>query len=196
MLNRVYAPFFLVALAGCGGNATAPATSPGEVPLSEPITAPKSLEITSTDFTDGGALANAFVFNGFGCFGENKVPALSWKGAPAGTKSFAIVVHDPDAPTGVGFFHWIAFDIPANVTSLATNAPLPAGASTGRSDFGTTSYGGPCPPPGTPHRYVFTVYALKEASLGMKEPPSGALLRFSLGQNTLAYGRITGTYSR
>ena len=105
---------FLVALTGCGGSMVSDT-------LREPNDAPASLTVT-IDGLDGDRFRNAQVFSGFGCTGDNRSPALSWSGAPAGTRSFAIVVHDPDAPTGVGFFHWIALDIPAATTSLAENA--------------------------------------------------------------------------
>ncbi|MBK8169608.1 MAG: YbhB/YbcL family Raf kinase inhibitor-like protein [Sandaracinaceae bacterium] len=167
-------------------------------PLADPITAPASLTVRSADFAEGGAIPLTHVFSGMGCGGGNESPALAWSGAPEGTQSYAIVVHDPDAPTGVGFFHWSVFDLPAATTSLARNAAAspPAGAVMGRTDFGTNTYGGPCPPPGAPHRYAFTVYALDVPSLGVDATASGALLRFMLAQHTLAYGRLVGTYQR
>ena len=193
----------VLSLAGCANGTgacanTTAATAATEFPLSEEITAPNSLTVTSADFASGAELANAQVFSGFGCTGENKSPALSWAGAPESTKSYAIVAHDPDAPTGVGFFHWLAYDIPAATTSLANGAAtaLPAGVLSGHTDFGSTTYGGPCPPPGPSHRYIFTVYALDVPSLGIPEGASGALLRFMLRQHTVAYGRIVGTYHR
>ncbi len=159
----------------------------------------ESLSVSSTSFANGAAMPDAHVFSGFGCTGGNQSPALSWSGAPEGTQSFAIVAHDPDAPTGVGFFHWLAFDIPAATTSLPEGAAtaLPAGTISGRTDFGSDTYGGPCPPPGAPHRYIFTVYALDVPTLGLQaDTTSGALLRFMLAQHTLAYGRTTGIWSR
>ena len=199
-------------LAGCsGGNAaserttetpevaqTAVAQGSSDVPLSEPISAPRALEVQSAEFADGAPIPPANSFSGFGCTGENQSPSVSWSGAPADTKSYALIVHDPDAPTGVGFFHWVVYDIPAGTTSLPQNAAtsLPRGAHSGHNDFGTTSYGGPCPPPGSPHRYVFTVYALGVPTLGITDPPTGALLRFMLAQHTLAYGRLVGTFQR
>lgn len=199
-----------LALASCGGgegacaeaHATAAATTGGEAegtfPLSEPLTAPASLTVTSTDFEPNGRLADAQVFSGFGCTGGNVSPSIAWSGAPEGTQSFAIVAHDPDAPTGVGFFHWLVFNIPSSTTSLPAGAAsaLPEGAISARTDFGTNTYGGPCPPPGDPHRYGFTVYALDVPTLGADANASGALLRFMLVQHTLAYGRLVGTYGR
>jgi phosphatidylethanolamine-binding protein (PEBP) family uncharacterized protein len=77
------------------------------------------LTLTSTDIAPGGRIAEAQIFNGFGCKGANVSPALSWSGAPPGTKSFALLVHDPDAPTGSGWWHWLIYNIPASVSSLA-----------------------------------------------------------------------------
>lgn len=183
----------------CSGTAIAHNAEAVEgFPLAGPISAPASITVTSSEFQEGGELPLTNVFNGFGCTGSNESPALDWSGAPEGTQSFAIVVHDPDAPTGVGFFHWSIFDLPASTTSLPHNAGAnaPAGSIMGRTDMGTNSYGGPCPPPGAPHRYAFTVYALDVPSLGADANASGALLRFMLAQHTLAYGRLVGTYHR
>lgn len=184
--------------AACTGTTTVAATSSTDFPLAGPINAPASLTVTSADFADGAAIPLTHVFNGFGCTGGNESPALAWSGAPEGTQSYAIIVHDPDAPTGVGFFHWSIVDLPAATTSLARNAAAspPAGAIMGRTDLGASTYGGPCPPPGTPHRYAFTVYALDVPSLGVDATASGALLRFMMGQHTLAYGRLVGTFQR
>ena len=111
-------------------------------------------QLTSPDIASGRTMALAQVFNSFGCSGQNISPALSWSHAPAGTQSFALLVHDPDAPTGSGWWHWLVYNIPASATSLSAGAGndsgklLPEGAVQGRTDFGNHSYGGPCPPPG------------------------------------------------
>src|SRR5574340_123730 len=126
-----------------------------------------AFELSSTEVPANGAVGLKHVFNGFGCNGQNVSPELTWKDVPAGTKSFAVTVFDPDAPTGSGWWHWVVYNIPANVTSLPAGAgadggkSLPEGAEMGRTDFGSKAYGGACPPPGKPHRYVFTVHALK-----------------------------------
>ncbi|HEV7576245.1 MAG TPA: YbhB/YbcL family Raf kinase inhibitor-like protein, partial [Caldimonas sp.] len=121
----------------------------------------------------GNVIPTKFILNGFGCTGANVSPALVWGNVPAGTKSLALQVHDPDAPTGSGFWHWAVYDMAPTTNGLAQgagNAPasLPPGAYGGNTDFldtGATgangNYGGPCPPQGDrPHRYVFTLYAL------------------------------------
>lgn len=159
--------------------------------------------VTSPDFADGGTIPLAQVFNSFGCTGGNISPALHWSGAPAGTQSFAVTIYDPDAPTGSGWWHWTVFNIPATVTGLPANAgaehahSLPRGAVEGRTDFGFSRYGGPCPPVGdTPHHYEVTVYALKLAKLPLNSQASGAMLGYYLHFNTLAEAHLTGRYGR
>jgi Raf kinase inhibitor-like YbhB/YbcL family protein len=158
--------------------------------------------LTSTDVTDGGTIANAQVFNEFGCKGGNTSPALAWSGAPAGTKSFALLMHDPDAPTGSGWWHWIVYNIPAGTSSLPAGAGdpkkglMPAGAVQGRSDYGTVGYGGPCPPPGKPHHYNFNLYALKVPKLEVPEGASAALIGFNVRAQALGEAQLTGMYGR
>jgi len=160
-------------------------------------------KLTSADVKAGGTVENTYVFKGFGCEGGNASPALSWSGAPAGTKSFAITVYDPDAPTGSGFWHWTVVNIPATTSGLARGAGeaggknLPAGAVMGRTDFGSAAYGGPCPPKGDkPHRYIFTVFAVKTDKLDIDGNASGAIVGFNLHFNTLAKATFTATYGR
>jgi Raf kinase inhibitor-like YbhB/YbcL family protein len=158
--------------------------------------------LTSADFAAGKTLAAAQVFNGFGCSGGNVSPALAWSNAPAGTKSFALLVHDPDAPTGSGWWHWVVYDIPASASSLPAGAGdakkslLPAGAQQGRTDFGTAGYGGPCPPPGKPHRYYFRLYALKVAKLEVPADASAAFIGFSVNAASLGKAELLGLYGR
>ncbi len=160
------------------------------------------LTLTSTDFTDGGTLANAQVFNEFGCKGDNVSPALAWSGAPSGTRSFALLMHDPDAPTGSGWWHWVVYDIPAGTTSLPAGAGdpkkglMPAGAVQARTDYGSVGYGGPCPPPGKPHHYNFRLYALKVAKLEVPAGASPALIGFNVRAQALAEAQLTGMYGR
>lgn len=124
----------------------------------------------------GGTFGKEQVMNSFGCQGGNVSPQLSWTNAPEGTKSFVISMHDPDAPTPSGFWHWMVYDIPTNVNELAAGAgsiekdKLPKGAFMGRVDTGLAEYGGPCPPEGDfPHRYIITIYALDCEKLGVEE---------------------------
>lgn len=157
-------------------------------------------KLTSSTIKDGGTLINKHVFNSFGCTGENVSPALKWENAPAGTKSFAVTVYDPDAPTGSGWWHWTLVNIPANVTELkegASSKALPKGAVEGRTDFGKPGFGGACPPPGDkPHRYIITVYALKTDKLDVNGEASGALVGYNINFATLAKASITATFSR
>lgn len=161
------------------------------------------LTVTSGEFQDGDYLANEQVFAGFGCKGENVSPSLSWSGAPAGTKSFALNVYDPDAPTGSGWWHWVVVNMPATTTSLpkgagtADGAKLPPGALQVRTDFGAPGYGGACPPKGDhPHRYIFTIYALDLDKLDVTAESSPALIGFYLNFHTLAKGSLMGLYKR
>ena len=150
-----------------------------------------------------GQLSMTEVFNGFGCHGKNISPKLTWKNAPKGTKSFAITVYDPDAPTGSGWWHWLIFDIPAEVQSLDSNAgnlkaaSAPKGSVQSTSSFGQAGFGGACPPEGDkPHQYIFTVHALKVAKLGLDSKAPPAMVGYYLGSNTLAKSSLVAYYSR
>jgi Raf kinase inhibitor-like YbhB/YbcL family protein len=160
-----------------------------------------AFDLTSPDVAQGQPLAPAQIYNGFGCAGGNLSPALTWRAPPAGVRSYALTVYDPDAPTGSGWWHWVVYDIPANVTSLQAGAgvktPLPPGAKQGRNDFGDRNFGGACPPQGDkPHRYVFTVHALKVEKLGVADDASAALVGFMLNSNKLGTAQLTATHGR
>ncbi len=159
--------------------------------------------LSSSDLVAGGKIADAQVFTGFGCKGGNLSPALSWSGAPAGTKSFALLMHDPDAPTGgAGWWHWVVYDIPPTQSSLPAGAGdpqkrlLPAGAVQGHTDFGTAGYGGPCPPPGKPHRYYLRLYALKVPKLDLPADATAAYVGFTVHSQALSTAELMGTYGR
>lgn len=160
----------------------------------------QEFHLTSTTVSEGGMLTNAHVFEGFGCEGENQSPQLSWTGAPEGTKSFAINVYDPDAPTGSGWWHWNVVNISASTNSIGQNASmndsLPGEAIEIRNDYGTVGFGGACPPPGEVHRYIFTVYALGTERLELPENPSNALVGFMIRANMLDSASITAVYHR
>jgi Raf kinase inhibitor-like YbhB/YbcL family protein len=165
-----------------------------------------ALVLTSSNFKEGGTLPMDHILSadyGFGTSGGNKSPHLAWTGAPAGTKSFAVHCFDPDAPTGSGFWHWVVVNIPADVHELKLDAGnpksglLPKGALQTRTDFGKAGYGGPAPPPGHgPHRYVFTVFAVKEASLPVDADTSAAIVGFHLHFSTLEKAALTGKFER
>jgi Raf kinase inhibitor-like YbhB/YbcL family protein len=159
--------------------------------------------LSSPDIKAGGMIPKNFEFNGFGCTGENKSPALQWRGAPAGTKSIAITVYDPDAPSGSGWWHWMVINIPANVSALpadagaANSTTLPPGAVQNRIDFGVNAWGGVCPPQGDqPHRYIFTVHALKTEKLEVPGDATAALTGFMINANSLGKASFTAKYGR
>lgn len=163
--------------------------------------AAQTFTLTSNDV--GGQATMQQVFNGFGCTGSNISPELSWMNAPAGTKSYAITMYDPDAPTGSGWWHWTVFDIPAGTTSLARGAGdvkkalLPPGAKQGSTDFGAPGYGGPCPPPGHgPHQYSITVHALDTEILGLDAGAAAPMVGFTINQHTLSKATIVFYYER
>ncbi|HZL39695.1 MAG TPA: YbhB/YbcL family Raf kinase inhibitor-like protein [Pseudolabrys sp.] len=161
--------------------------------------------VSSNSFKDGDYLGKDHTLSenfGFGCAGGNKSPHLKWSGAPAGTKSFAVTLFDPDAPTGSGFWHWVVVNIPANVTELAAGAgskggTMPGGALMTRTELGDSGYLGPCPPEGDhPHRYLFTVFAVGKEKLDVTADTSPAVVGFNLHFNTLAKAEIMGLFKR
>jgi Raf kinase inhibitor-like YbhB/YbcL family protein len=165
-------------------------------------TARADFTLTSPDLTEGGTFKEEQVANVFGCKGGNMVPALSWSGAPAGTKSFAITMYDPDAPTGSGFWHWVVFNIPVKVTSFAKEpggpkTKVPKGAIQVRNDYSFWGYGGPCPPMGGgAHHYALTVYAVDVDHIPAGRDASAAAIGFNLHFHTLAKATINATYGR
>src|SRR5262245_58323964 len=159
-----------------------------------------AFKLSSSDVKNG-TFAPAQIANVFGCSGGNISPELSWSGAPQGTKSFVVTIYDPDAPTGSGFWHWVIMNIPPSVTEIPTGATrtakLPKGAIESRTDFGTTGYGGPCPPQGDkPHRYIFTVHALKVDKLDLDAQAPAAQVGFMVHGNTLGSATFTARYGR
>jgi Raf kinase inhibitor-like YbhB/YbcL family protein len=168
--------------------------------LAQPALAAGKFTLKSSDMKVGGTLPARSVFNGMGCSGANVSPELSWTNPPAGAKSFVVTVYDPDAPTGSGWWHWVVYDIPASTHELLQGAGggtgLPEGAVQGKTDFGSAGYGGACPPPGKPHRYVFTVYALKIDKLDVPADASPAFVGFMTHANQLGSAKMTVKYGR
>jgi len=151
----------------------------------------------------GGQATNEQVFNSFGCTGNNKSPQLSWVNPPEGTKSFAVTMYDPDAPTGSGWWHWLVFDIPVAETGLLQSAGnislniIPKGAIQSVTDFGQPGYGGPCPPEGHGfHQYIITVFALKTAKLGLDKTTNPAMVGYNINANVLAKASLIMYYKR
>lgn len=168
-----------------------------------PVALAQAFTLSSPTIKPNATLTDEQVFNGFGCSGKNVSPALQWKGAPAGTRSFALTVYDPDAPTGSGWWHWVVVNIPAGVDALPAGAGdaggggLPAGARQVRTDFGTAAFGGACPPKGDkPHRYIFTVHALKVEKLELPADATAALAGFMINANRLGKASFTARFGR
>lgn len=181
----------LAAAAAMSACATRPAGGDGGFVLASP-TLPATLELGAEQ-----------EFDGFGCKGANRSPALAWSGAPAGTNSFALSVHDPDAPTGSGWWHWVVYDIPADTTALPAGAgdvkrpQLPKGAKQGRTDFGTKGFGGACPPPGHGvHHYHFRLHALKAGKLEVPNDATAALIGYMVNANSIGTAEFVATYER
>ncbi len=148
------------------------------------------LSVTSTDLAAHRPIPHRF----WGCTDAGISPELSWSGAPPSTKSYAVLMFDPDAPTGSGFWHWVAWDIPPRTTWLATGAVLPAGSVSGENDGGTLGYTGPCPPEGdVVHHYQITVIALSVPTLGIDATTHPAVVGFLAGHNALAAGTLVAT---
>ncbi|HEV2134864.1 MAG TPA: YbhB/YbcL family Raf kinase inhibitor-like protein [Terracidiphilus sp.] len=156
------------------------------------VEAGASMELKSTSFPDGASIPSRYT-----CDGAGVSPSLEWSGAPAATKSFALILHDPDAP--VDFTHWLAYDIPGDLHQLAegasTDGAMPKGAVEGMNGFRRMGYGGPCPPAGKPHRYIFLLYALDE-SLGLTAGATREQVESAMRSHIVASGKLTGTYSR
>src|SRR5690242_15851165 len=160
-----------------------------------------SFALTSTDIADGERLARGQVSGIMGAGGSDTSPQLSWSGFPTETKSFAVTVYDPDAPTGSGFWHWAVADLPASVTELPAGAgdggELPGGAVTLANDAGVKRYIGAAPPAGHgPHRYYIAVHALPVESLGLPDGATPAYLGFNLFGQAIARAVIHGTYEQ
>ena len=159
--------------------------------------------ITSADIKPNTTISNKHVFSGFGCLGENISPELSWSNAPKDTKSFAVTVYDPDAPTGSGWWHYVAINIPATYSQLPANFAsenkfkIKDGINQIGNDFGVRNFGGPCPPQGSKnHHYIFTIHALKVEKLDVPETSTAALAGFMINQNRLAKASFTALYKR
>ena len=155
-----------------------------------------SIKITSTAFQAGGSIPSKYT-----CEDRDLSPPLAWSGAPPGTKTFALIVDDPDAPDPAKpqrvYVHWVLYNIPATTIALPENASkkgLPKGAVQGKNDWGKAEYGGPCPPIGR-HRYFFKLYALDTELTGLSSPTKGDLER-AMNGHVLESGELIGTYQK
>ena len=151
------------------------------------------MQLTSSAFQSGGNIPKQFT-----CEGSDISPELTWSGAPSGAKSFALIVHDPDAPRAGGWYHWVAYNIPGTVSSIpesaAKHSKLPGGGTQGRNDFGNIGYGGPCPPSGT-HRYFFRLYAL-DSELRFSSDAIAKDVEKAMEGHILAQAELMGKYQK
>jgi len=156
----------------------------------------EGLTLTSKDLS--GQLSINEVFNGFGCTGKNVSPELSWSNAPKGTKSFAVTVYDPDAPTGSGWWHWLVFNINAKVVGFEKGVDLSKSTAVeSMTDFGKTGFGGACPPKGDKaHQYIFTVHALDIEKIDLDEKANPALVGYYINAHTLSKASLISYYAR
>ncbi|HEV3152929.1 MAG TPA: YbhB/YbcL family Raf kinase inhibitor-like protein [Candidatus Baltobacteraceae bacterium] len=156
------------------------------------IAAALAFSIASATFKPNSTMPVRTVYDKSGCTGGNRSPELHWRGAPAGTRSFAIVMHDPDAPAPGGWYHWVVYDISGATTHLAENAAV-TGAQLGTTSWGEHPYGGPCPPPGKVHHYNTTIYALDVAKIPGAHL-TGPQLLAAIAKHTLAKATVTCLY--
>lgn len=182
----VLAVLLCLALPACGR--AAPPGAPG-------------FTLTGADLRQGDMLGPRHVYDHDGCRGRNISPELAWRDPPAGTRSFALLMFDSDAPGG-GWWHWLVFDIPAGTRSLPSGAGnpgahrMPGGAIQSRNDFGGLGYGGPCPPPGAPHHYHLMLYALRVAGLGLSASATPGQVVSRVRATAIAKAQITVLYGR
>lgn len=157
------------------------------------ITGATALEISSPSLSGGSWAKKYFADKIAGCDGGNVSPAVNWTDAPPDTKSFALTLYDPDAPTGSGWWHWQVWNIPASTSSFK-EGEVPSGVVQGKGDIGRTGYLGPCPPPGTGvHHYTFTIYAMKVDKLEIDPSASPAFIGFNLNGNAIAKASVVYT---
>ncbi len=157
----------------------------------------KNFTLFSKNFKDNEALNQEVEFNGMGCVGKNKSPQLNWKNAPKDTKSFAITVYDPDAPTGSGWWHYVAYNISSKTRKIINLNNLPEGSIISENDGATKDFMGPCPPVGHgTHHYIFTIYALDIEKLDLPQNASAAHIGYMINHHKIAAAKITGIYER
>jgi Raf kinase inhibitor-like YbhB/YbcL family protein len=152
-----------------------------------------NMQLTSPVFEPGGSIPARYT-----CDDRDVSPPLKWSGAPAGVKSFALLADDPDAPVGT-WVHWVLYDLPPDTTELSENVPktqsIAGDARQGINDFRRIGYGGPCPPPGKPHRYFFRLYAL-DVRLGLKPGATRKEVERAMEKHIVGRAELMGTYQR
>ncbi|MEJ2612814.1 MAG: YbhB/YbcL family Raf kinase inhibitor-like protein [Candidatus Thiodiazotropha sp.] len=162
-----------------------------------------AFELMSSDLQAGKQMPKAQEYQGFGCNGDNRSPQLSWRDSPKGTKSYAITMYDPDAPTGSGWWHWITYNIPADVRELPRDAGrpksglAPKGMVQHRNDYSTFDFGGACPPEGDKsHRYQFKIFALDVEHLDVPPESSAALAGYMINAHKIGVAELEALYKR
>lgn len=156
----------------------------------------RNMKLKSDDIESNKEIGEEFVFNNFGCKGSNLSPQLTISDVPVGTKSLAITMFDPDAPTGSGWWHWIVYNIDPTTINIARAATkISENAVVAKNDYGANAYGGPCPPAGTKHRYVFTLYALDITALDVPNDASAAMIGYYLNTHTIEKVILTPFYA-
>ena len=182
-VNRYFGTLLVWGLLTAGAGVADAATASGK----------GTMQLTSTAFSEGESIPSKYT-----CDGENISPPLSWTGVPAGTKSLALIVDDPDAPAGI-WVHWVLYDLAATTTELPQGLPksqyIPGGAKQGLNDFKHLGYGGPCPPAGKAHRYYLKLYALDRV-LELKPGATKKEVERAIEKHTLAHGQLMGAYKR
>ncbi len=158
----------------------------------------QALTLSSDSVTNDQSFKNSQIFNQWGCTGDNISPQLSWSDVPKGTKSFALTMYDPDAPTGSGWWHWLVINLPADARGLPAGAgamggaKLPKGAAMVTNDFGFKGYGGACPPPDSkPHQYHITLYALDTDKIEIPGNATAALAGYNILQHVVGKAELT-----
>jgi Raf kinase inhibitor-like YbhB/YbcL family protein len=162
--------------------------------------AQSAFAVTSVDLAAGKSIGRDLLFDQSGCTGGNRSPQIAWRGAPPNTRSFAVTIFDPDAP-GRGWWHWAVAGIPAGTERLPNNASASGvlrkmGAVEARNDWDTDGYGGPCPPPGKPHRYIVTVYALNSDDLRLRQGTPALMFEHEIRTMAIATAQLTFSYGR
>jgi Raf kinase inhibitor-like YbhB/YbcL family protein len=155
------------------------------------------MKLKSGDFKNGKRIGQTHIFNDFGCKGDNSSPELVFIDVPKEAKSLAVTMFDPDAPTGSGWWHWVVYNIEPTITKISTgDKRISDNATFGRNDYGTYNYGGPCPPLGTRHRYVFNLYALDVEELDLPSDASAAMIGYYINSHKIKQADLNAFYYR
>ncbi|AYF73121.1 YbhB/YbcL family Raf kinase inhibitor-like protein [Nocardia yunnanensis] len=191
IVSATFAVAALTGLTACGSDADTTTRTPTSIQV-RPVVPATAASFTVTADAAGSFPADAYA-GAFGCTAANHAPHLTWSGAPAAAKSFAVTMFDPDAPTGAGFWHWMSWDIPSTAMDFTAGTPGVAGAT----DAGTAGYLGPCPPAGdTAHHYRISVLALDTPTMGLPATTTPTVASFSMGAHIIGVAHLELTAQR